>query len=345
MRKNMSLSCWMIFILALVPFFISSQAIGAEPITFNYAQFVPVTHPITQQCQAWARQIEIRSAGGVKFKHFPASTLVKPQETWDSVAKGVADIGMSCFAYTAGRFPVISTLDLPHGYCNSVHAARVCMEFYKKTKPKETRDVKVLYIFGHGPGVIHTNKPVKSLSDLKGMKIRSTGMTAKIIKALGGIPVAMPQTEVYHSLKKGIVQGNITPYEPLKSMHQASVIKYSTETPAIGYTTGFYVAMNLAKWNALPGYIKRIFEEVSEEWPAMHGKTWDHYDSIARDYTLEKGNKIIKLSDEETEKWHRALKPLFQNYVKYLDGKGLAGKEILNTFQTVFKEQAGICCK
>lgn len=328
-----------------VSFSMSLQALGTEPITLSFAQFVPETHPVTQQCQAWARQIEIRSTGLVKFKHYPASTLVKPQDSWDAVEKGVVDIANSVFAYTAGRFPVMSTLDLPLPYCSALHAAVSSMEFYKKLKPQETSGAKLLYVFGHGPGYFHTNKPVEKLEDLKGIRIRATGMTAKIVSALGGIPVAMPQTEVYQALKKNIVDGNITVYEPLKSLNQASVIKYTIETPATAYTAGFYTVMNQAKWDALPPIIKKIFEEVSEEAPAMMGKTWDNYEVIAKEYSLSQGNKVITLSSQETERWLQALEPVVGEYVKVLNEKGLAGEQIVNTAKAVIKEHAKKYCK
>jgi TRAP-type C4-dicarboxylate transport system substrate-binding protein len=261
------------------------------------------------------------------------------------VVKGVVDIGMSAFGYTGGRFPVMATLDLPNGYCSGAHAAKVSMEFYKRIGPKEVSDVKLLYVTGHSPGCLHTKKPVRNLSDLKGMKIRCYAATAKIVKALGGLPVAMPQTETYQALKKGIVEGNITPYEPLKSMHQAKAIRYTTETPAIAYTGSFFIAMNLDKWNALPEDIKEIFDTVSEEWAVIHGKTWDRYDKVARAYTLSLGNEIIKLPEEETSRWRQALEPLFENHVKYLESKGLPGREILSTAKALVKEYAKFYCK
>ena len=338
MKKIALICCFGLFLAVL--FLRGSQAGAQETFTFSFSEFVPDTHPVTQQCQAWARQIEIRSMGTVKFKHYPASTLVKPEDVWEGVQKGVADIGNSVFAYTAGRFPVMSTLDLPLPYVSALHAANSCQEFYKKMKPAETKDVKVLYVFAHGPGYFHTNKPIEKMEDLKGLRIRATGMTAKMVTALGGIPVAMPQTEVYNALKKNIVDGNITVYEPLKSLNQGSVIKYTIETPATAFTAGFYTVMNLEKWNTLPAHIKKIFEEVSEEAPAVMGKTWDDYEVLAKEYSLSLGNKVIKLSDQETERWRKVLEPVVQEYVKYLNEKNLPGQEIVNTAQAVIKEQA-----
>jgi TRAP-type C4-dicarboxylate transport system substrate-binding protein len=315
-----------------------------ESYTFNFSQFVPDTHPATQQCQAWARQIEIRSAGTVKFKHYPASTLVKPQDAWDATVKGVCDISTSVFSYTPGRFPVMTTLELPLGYCSGAQAAKVSNEFYKKLKPAETKDVKVLFVFAHSPGYFHTNKPIEKMEDLKGLRIRSTGTTAKIVEALGGVPVAMPQTEVYNALSKNIVDGNLTAFEPLKSLNHANVVKFTTVTPATAYTAPFFVVMNTQKWNALPQSIRDIFDQVSDEWAAYPGETWDSYDVFAKAHFLSLGGKVSTLSAQETERWRQALKPLFDGYIKELDEKGINGKEAVGTAMEMVKTMSkGLC--
>jgi len=329
-----------------VSFLSVPPVIGAEPIVLNYSQFTGVQHPLTQDCIAWAGEIEKRTEGRVKINNFPGSTLTKPQECYDAVTKGIADIGMSVFAYTRTRFPVMTTLDLPLGYCNGTTASKVANSFYRQMKPKELNDTKILYVFGHGPGLLHTNKkPVRSLADINGMKIRATGASAKIVKALGGVPVAMPQTETYQALKKGIVEGTMTPMETLMSMNQARVIKYTTECYDIGYTTCFFVAMNLTKWNALPEDIKKIFEEVSEEWVAVHGKTWTDSDLEGRSLTLQLGNTIIPLSKEESAKWRKAVKPVIENYAKALDDKGLPGTKGVNIIKNLIKKYSAQYCK
>jgi TRAP-type transport system periplasmic protein len=344
--KNNSVYFLMSFLILAVSLLNVSGVMGADAIVLNYSQFVGAQHPLTQDCIAWAGEIEKRTGGRVTIKNFPGSTLTKPQECYDAVTKGICDIGMSVFAYTRTRFPVMTTLDLPLGYCSGMAASEVANSFYQQMKPKELNDTKILYVFAHGPGLLHTNKkPVKTLADIKGMKIRSTGASAKIVKALGGVPVAMPQTETYQALKKGIVAGTLTPMETLMSMNQARVIKYTTDCYPIGYTTSFFVAMNLKKWNALPEDIKKIFEKVSEEWVAVHGRTWTDSDLEGRSMTLQLGNSIIPLSKEESAKWKQAVEPVIENYAKALDDKGLPGTEGVNKIKDLLKEYSAKYCK
>ena len=100
-------------------------------------------------------------------------------------------------------------------------------EYYKKFKPKEFDEVKVMYFHGHGPGILHTRtKPVNKLEDLKGMKIRTFGSNAQLMTLLGGTPVAMPMQEAYDSISRGVADGLMGCYEPLMGWKLAEVIKY-----------------------------------------------------------------------------------------------------------------------
>ena len=310
-----------------------------KTVELTYSIFFPPTH---SQCKAgisWAEEIEKRTGGKIKITTFPGGTLTKADQCYDGVVKGISDIGMSCFAYTRGRFPVMAAVDLPHGYPDGRVATRVANEFAKAMSPKELDDVKVLYIHAHGPGLLSTKKPVRTLEDIKGMKIRSTGLSAKVVEALGGVPVAMPQGDTYEALQKGVVEGTFTPIETLKGWRQAEVIDYTTKCTGVGYTTAMFVVINLEKWNALPKELRKIVEEVSDEWVGVHGEAWDMSDEEGRAYTLSEGNEIIALSEEENKRWEAAVQPIIEDYIRTTGEKGLPGekavalvKELIGTY-------------
>lgn len=309
----------------------------AETVDLTYSIFFPSTHGQCEAGVSWAKEIEKRSNGRVKITVFPGGTLTKANQAYEGVVNGISDIAMSCFAYTRGRFPVMEALDLPLGYPNGTVATRVANDFYKKTQPDELIDVKVLYLHAHGPGLLHTQKPVKKLEDLARMKIRSTGLSAKVVKALGGVPVAMPQGATYEALQKGVVEGTFGPIEVLKGWRQAEVIKYTTDCYKVGYTTAMFVVMNKNKWNALPDDLKKIFDDVSSEWIAVHGTTWDNVDNAGREYTLSRGNGIIPLDDVEQAKWSRAVQPVIAEYIKSAVEKGLPGQQYVDDINTMIK--------
>lgn len=306
--------------------------------TLNYSIFFPPTHGQAKAGQAWAKEVEKRTGGKVKINVLAGGMLTPAEQTFDGVKKGIADIGMSCFAYTGGRFPLMEALDLPLGYPNGRVATRVANDFYLKMKPKELEGVKVLYLHAHGPGLLHTVKPVRTLENIRGMKIRSTGLSKKVVSALGAVPVSMPQGETYEALQKGVAEGTFTPIETLKGWKQGEVIKSTTDCRNIGYTTTMFVVMNLKKWNSLPADVQRAFEEVSSEWIDVHGKAWDDLDNEGRKFTRSLGNQIIPLTKAESARWKAAVRPVINEYAKAADGKGLPGRAAV-------KEAEGLIAK
>jgi TRAP-type transport system periplasmic protein len=326
MRKETTAVLSVIFLLTAAITLGSWTAAGAAT-NLTYSIFFPPTHAQTKAAESWAKEIEKRSAGNVKISLFPGGTLTPADQCYDGVVKGISDIGMSAFAYTRGRFPAMEALDLPLGYPNGRVATRVANEFYLYMKPKALENVKVLYLHAHGPGLLHTKKPVKKLDDLKGLKIRSTGFSAKVVEALGAVPVAMPQGETYEALSKGIVDGTIGPIEVLKGWKQGEVVKFTTDCFDVGYTTVFFVVMNLKKWNSLPPDARKVLDDVSREWIDVHGKAWDEADKEGRTFTLSLGNQIIPLSAQESTRWKKAVRPTIEEYVKNAEQKGVPGRK------------------
>lgn len=314
MKKNI----FMLFLVACICLSMATAGTNraeAAPIELTFSIFFPPTHGQTQAATDWANEIEQRTNNAVKISIFPGGTLTKAQQCYSGVVEGISDIGFSLFAYTKGRFPVMAAVDLPLGYPDGKIASRVAHEFAKTFNPEELHDVKVLYLHAHGPGILHTKKPVNKLEDLKGMKIRATGLSAKVVEALGGVPVAMPQGGTYEALQKGVVEGTFSPMEVLKGWKQAEVIKYTTECYSVGYTTTFFVVMNLDKWNSLPSDVKKVFEEVSEKYVNVHGEVWDNTDIAGREYTTSLGNQIITLSDEESARWRKTVEPVINEFI------------------------------
>ncbi len=326
MRRGTTAVLSLVFLLTAAITLGSWTAAGAAT-NLTYSIFFPPTHAQAKAAESWAKEIEKRSAGNVKISIFPGGTLTPADQCFDGVVKGISDICMSAFAYTRGRFPVMEALDLPLGYPNGRVATRVANDFYQIMKPKALESVKVLYLHAHGPGLLHTKKPVKTLEEVKGMKIRSTGFSAKVVAALGGVPVAMPQGETYEALSKGIVDGTIGPIEVLKGWKQAEVVKSTTDCFDVGYTTVFFVVMNLKKWNALAPDARKILDDASREWIDVHGKAWDEADKEGRAFTKSLGNQVITLPAQESARWKKAVRPTIEEFVKNAEQKGVPGRK------------------
>ncbi len=307
----------------------------AKAIKLSYSVFFPPTHIQAVTAGEWAKEIEKRTNGQVQITLYPGGTLTAAPQCYEGVVNGVSDIGMSCFAYTLGRFPLLEGLDLPLGYPSGTVATRIATEMVEKYKPQEVAGVHVLYIHAHGPGLLASKKPVRALEDMKGLKIRATGLSQKVVTALGGTPVAMPQGDTYESLSKGVVDATLCPIETLKGWKQGEVISSVTDATAVGYTTAMFVVMNKGKWEKLPADVQKTITEVSAEWVAKHGKAWDQADADGRAFvtSLQPAREMITLSAEEQQQWKKAVEPVLAAYVEAARAKGLPGEQFLKDVQ------------
>lgn len=329
------------FLLAiLLGLFSFSPPAFSQAKTFNLtlSTFFPAPHRNTVILNDWAKEIEKRTNGTVKITIFPGGTLTPPDKCYDGVVKGISDLGNSDLAYTRGRFPLTEVFYLPLGIKSALVATKMVNEFYVKFKPKELDETKIMFFICHGPGLLHTKKPVRTLEELKGMKIRSTGMSTKIVLALGAVPVAMPMTESYDALSRGIAEGIVCPYEALYGWKLAEVVKSTTEDYPCAYFSAFFVTMNKEKWNALPPDIQKTIESVNKEYIEKAGKAWDEIDKQGKEFHTKLGNQIIQLTKEEEQKWINAAKPLLDEYVKDKSAKGLPAEEALKFCQDYLKK-------
>jgi TRAP-type C4-dicarboxylate transport system substrate-binding protein len=296
-----------------------------QVIELTYNNFFPPTHLNSVLAEKWAQDIEAKSDGRVKITYYPAGQLVAAPQVYDGVVEDICDIGMSVLAYTMGRFPASALIDMPHGYPNGWVATKVANDFYNDYKPAEFDDVHVLYFHAHGPGVVlSTEKPVRTMEDLNGLVIRSTGVGAQVIEALGAEGYAAGQGDAYELMSKGTIDGSFTPREVLKGWNQAEVVKYVTGCYDVGYTANMFVVMNKDKWNSLPADIQEIFTEVSEEWIDKHGRVWDYYDKVAIDYFLTfEGREVIDLPATEMARWVEATRGVKDGYIAEKAATGL----------------------
>lgn len=314
-------------------------ALSGAATTLTYSNFFPPTHIQSQLSESWCKEVEKRTEGRVKLQYYAGQTLTKAKQTYDSVEDGIADIGTSALAYTRGKFPVMSAVDLPFGYTSGTSATTVANDLYAKFTPKEFKNTKVMYFHAHGPGLIHTKgKAVKKLEDLKGLKIRSTGTSAEVVKALGGTPVPMPMPEAYQSLQKGVVDGSAYPLEANKGWKLGEVVDYATSAYSAAYTTTFFIVMNKDKWDSLDPKDQKIIDDINKEWAGKHGDAWDSSDMVGTRFFLQQGNEIVGIDNKESERWKNAVAPLIDKYSADLDKKKLDGKAVMSTIQESLKK-------
>ncbi len=310
-----------------------SEEVSGERVELNYSVFFPPTHIQAELAQQWADEIAKRTDGSVQITVYAAGTLTRADQCYEGTVSGISDIGMSCFAYTRGRFPLLEGLDLPLGYPSGMAATRVATAAAREFMPEELQDVHLLYVHAHGPGILATKKPVLSLDDMQDLKVRATGLSAQIVERLGGTPVAMSQGETYEALQRGVVDATFAPVESMKGWKQGEVIESITDTSVIGYTTAMFVVMNPESWNRLSEDQQRIVTEVSDEWVDKHGAAWDQADAEGWAFIEELGRDVNSLSAEEEARFVESVQPILDAYVEKAEAAGLPGAEFLARVQ------------
>jgi TRAP-type transport system periplasmic protein len=327
----------LIFTAALIGIFFSTAAWGVTKL--NYSIFFPAPHKNSVLASEWAKEVEKRTKGEVQITMFYGGTLTPADKCYDGVVKGISDIGMSVFSYTMGKFPLSEVLDLPLGSKTGATATRLVNDYFNKFKPKEMDEVQMMYLHAHGPGIIHNkSKAITKLEDLKGVKIRATGTTGKLVSALGATAVGMPMGETYDAISRGVAEGVACPMESLQGWKLGEVVKYTTQNFGSAYNLSFFVAMNKGKWNSLSPDIQKAIQQINEEWIVKTGQGWDEIDKAGYDFSQKQGGKVLTLSQQEDARWAKAVQPLFDEYVKEKTAKGLPAQDALKFCQDRLKQ-------
>lgn len=316
----------------ILTFFCVGGAYSAEKvITLEFSSILPIQNPISAEFIDWCKTIEKRTNGRVKINYHPIGALVPPNQTLDAVAKGVADIGWANLGYNPGRYPLSEVMDLPLGCRSATECTRLANAFYAKFKPKELDGLHILWFQDTNPLYFHTKKPVKTLDDLQGLKVRcSGGGGIGAVKAFGGVPVALQVADTYDALSKGVVGGALFSSEALEMFKWKDVVQYTTMNRRSSISTNGPVAMNKKKYESLPPDIKKIFDEEAARGGDKISKVMDREcDGTVAKLKGEKNHKFIELSKEEEERWFKKTRPLFEQYVKEKSAKGLPAAQAL----------------
>jgi TRAP-type transport system periplasmic protein len=318
------------FFLFVTVLFSGTAYSADKSIELSFSTILPVEYPFTKALDAWGKEVEKRTAGRVKITYFHAGTLVDGANAYDAVINGITDIALTWPSYNRGRFPLAEVLDIPGFEFNAIAITRVYNDWYQKFKPKEFDDTHMLFLFSSTPGVIYSKKPIKTLKDIKGSRIRCVGVSCNVVELLGGTPTAMPKGDVYDAMQKGVVDGAVGNPNELKYYRMVEVSNYTTVYAKVGHLSASTVIMNKKKWDSFPSDIKRIITEVSKEWEEYMGKTMNAVEMEGITYAKEKGHTFIALSRGEGSQWEKALEPLYGDYVKRMIAKKLPGKEALD---------------
>ncbi|MDD4101341.1 MAG: TRAP transporter substrate-binding protein [Kiritimatiellae bacterium] len=302
---------------------------SAPVVTLNYANFPPASTFPCVQMERWREEVEQRTDGKIKINTFPGGTLLGARDIFDGVIAGTADIGNFAMSYQPGRFPVSEGMDLPHFFDSAKTASVILAGLLDTFKPAEFEKVKVLTVFTCPPAVIMSSKEIKSLDDLKNLQLRSSGTGADVLKRLGALPVAMPQSDVPDALQKGVVKGNVSSAEVLKDMNYAAYCPYVFKTDLS--VISFAVVMNKAKYDSLPADLKAVLDGLYLEQAEWTGAYVDQHVLEALAWSKEQHKLVVHdPSDADRAALRATAQPLIADYVKRLKEKGIDGQAVID---------------
>ena len=295
-----------------------------------FSGILPAHDKLSQTLEEWCRDLERRSGGSIQVAFYPGGILTPASQLFDSVTTGIADIGFGPMGVTPGRFPLTEVMEQPLGIKNAAMMTKLANDFYRAFKPKEFDQVKVLFFLSASPGLLHTKKPVRKLEDLNGMKVRCLGgNAAKVLKALGAIPIVISTGDTYDALRKGIVDGVVAAWDSLETLKWGEVLPYTTVSYNAAVGSPGFVVMNMSRWESLSPDSQAIINAMSDEYAEKLSLLWDDKDQSTIKKWTEKNHVSIYLSEEEEKRWEKAVLPIYEAFAEEKSARGLAATEAL----------------
>ncbi len=312
--------------------------------TLTMSSWVSPQHHLTANVlQGWANEAEKATNGRVKFTMLPKHPSAPPG-TFDAVRDGLVDLSFVTASYTPSRHILPLIAELPGAgdtaLANSVAYSRVYWKYFHKVG--EYKGVKLLGVFTHGPGQMFTKRPIATIADVQGLKIRTGGGVAeKVAKALGASAFVKPAPESYELLKSGVADGVFFPLESIISFKLETVIEQATLFPGGMYSSSFGFFMNEDKWNKLPKQDQEALEKIAGEHLArLAGKSWDDADQKGMEALKKSGVKIVNANAELAAEVKKRSAPIIDEWIQQASAKGVDAKAAVAEFREELKKAA-----
>jgi TRAP-type C4-dicarboxylate transport system substrate-binding protein len=263
----------------------------------------------------------------------------KPPELFDQAKDGVVDFVWVVLGYTPGRFPKAEVFELPFTCGAAETCSQAFQEYVAKNAMDEFKDVKLIAVHTHGPGLFHSRDPISKLEDLKGMKVRGGSRVINImLEQLGATPVGMPVPAVGEALSKGVISATTIPWEVAPALKVQQIVKNHTGFSGDKglYTQTFAVVMNKAAYDKLPADLKKVIDANSGIGIAsMFGRAMDEGDKGGLALAQKAGNSIVTLDAAETARWKKAAAGVREAWFKEVAAKGIDGPKLAAEAETL----------
>lgn len=347
-RKHVSIGL-VVFLLVALPFIFTgcgkSQETGKENIKLKVADIYSNTHYISKgSVQVWMKRVTELTNGKVQFQYFPSEQIGKSADMLDVVSKGVADVGYVPFPYFSGRMPLITGAGAISGTWENCTAGNPAVLAIANSNPVLDHDfirngVRPMLPFANQTFQLLTNKKaIKTLEDVKGLKIRSSGgVMDRIIASFGAVPVQIPVPELYEALQKGTVDGVLISFVSSGSHKIDEVVKFATRGVNVsGGIFGYVISEKT--WKTLSPDVQQAMLKAAQEATKNLGSSMDALEVEAVEKFKKKGVQIIDLSPEEQKRWVDVQKPVLDNWVKSMEEKQLPGRQVFDSLVSKVQE-------
>lgn len=246
-----------------------AEPVGEGVVVLSYGSQYTPGHPFSRADIAWMKFVEEESGGKVLVKPYWGGGLLSADESLLEVRHGVVDVGLVTPIYLRAGAHMLRTqagfYGGSRGYSDQLAVYRcISQEF-----PDFAHEMAGLKVFavqgGNLPGVLTREKPVRTLEDFRGLRLRAPVELTPVLKELGADPVNMPMGEVYSALAKGVIDGVVAPADTLQSLHFDEVAKHFSMAQ---FARGAYPAraMSLKVWEGLPDHAKQVLERSIPVW-------------------------------------------------------------------------------
>ncbi len=317
--------------------------LAQQAFEMKVAYFVGDQHAMSRWLVKWSDNLAKDSGGRISVKRFPGSQMGPVQQHYDFARTGQADVSWFLHGATPGRFPLTEIVQLPYFVGSAEIGTKVLndAELRAKYLDAEHKGVKVLLLLTHQPGNVHTTrKPIRTVEDMKGLRIRFASPTIRdFIAALGATPVGVLPTEQVEQLQKGTIDGVFIDYGGAGiAFKMGGILKHSTEL--YSYVSSFGVAMNEGFWNKLPPDLQALVTKSVAGVEKEVGEAWDGLDVPGKKALIDGGAEAIKLSPAEDAKFRRIGASVDEAKIKELDGKGLPARAVYTAMKSLTEKHA-----
>ena len=302
-----------------------APAAAQQPITLKLSHFLgPTSFFELDFAQPWAKELEAKTGGKVKVEVYNGTSPFGDVTKQASQAKdGTIDIALGLRGAEGDRFPRSSIIELPFLVHDAVNGSRALWRLCQDgTLGSEYQDYKVLALFVHNPGLIHTvTKRIVAPADLKDVRLRAPSKTVAVaLEAIGAVPAILQVNDVMPAVKAGKIDGIVTNWgNPLPGFNDA--MKFHTDIAF--YTSAFFVVMNKARFDGLPAEVRAAIDELSNEaLVTRFGLLWNKWDKPVREGAAAPGHEIIIPDAAAMAQWREALRPVAARYLDSLTAAG-----------------------